>query len=1398
MSLTDDYAVKNSLNLSLTDISYDSIYIYVTVYYNNKVNQNITYYQERLNRSPNYQIPILRLTLSSGVVTSNISSELRTKELEWLNRYVDQPSGGRGADITNMNTGLLYTTSQTLRYEYSSSDWNTGSVSIEFLNENYPPGGGAWIVVKNGSQYYVDASSSTTNSVPTTWPYWFITDPSNPIIIDSFNFGTPPSNNLDPICIPTNNIKFSNIYNVLNDASAPGGTLHNGSDPISISNFVSATHPSTDTMAALTGDIDRKFNFISNEPTEVNKKYATDISINANSSDIYHDLLERSYRFFDSGDISYNYNNYENFTITFDAGSGNFVWINIKNYNIENGYDFLYILASNTSSNFENLSQATAPELSQYLPTSYISGTSNLQLDTWYKINTQYVRFNFTSDGTITESGWDIYLVSSGFLETNDNGLVPKNWIQLSNNFGENIIENNGSIILNSTTKNKLYTPISRFTFSDGPNNLPSYNNTSVNGSIIFDAGEGNSWKIDVGSYTFPYSASGFNLFGQLKIESKANESDYFSNIEKPGLAKVNYGQRYPSNLQWTTPGHVFPSYNDSPSYYIFEDGTPALGTSGSPLIIDERYIKFTYDNNVDNSNYAGDFSGWFFTLQVIDSNENDTENVYNNGDTITDQEVSIKKDFLGRCKNHDPSMQIVEYVDGNYTTDISKNSASGNLQIGLKMPIGAYDLSSSDITIIGGDDNVRVNGFSFTDGDTSTNFVITPPLPPSDALAHKIIIRVKGNTFYNLPEKIWNKPADNDFCWYWNMPIITISSTSVNLDASTNSQKIPIDISCQHNFDISSLLLESGLSNAILDGEPVFVDGSKNATFYIIANNPSAPDISTNVNINIPKEAIRELDSGYFYNPIDISGFSYYYEPDKTAPVLVVVSFTSNNSNNSLAKKGDIITLVVNSNEQLDISSTSHSVKFRDSSSKQYSATISFPSSIVMNGIFDTSNNPPLSGGDIIVSEIIAFDLGDNSGTVLTKQKIKYYLDDFDFTNTTFTHERGTAFIPNDYRPSGTDTYGDALTIVGPIPNDTNWESLPHNTVTVLSYTATDPAGNSKTATLTVTTEDTIGPDLLISYDGTNNLEDKTITFSFTELPIGFDIGNIIIEPAELGATITNLTTSGLVRTALFSPLDLGNYELRVDVNVFNDAAGNGNLASNILNIEIKAMDPTMIEILYNEEATIRRSPFYGLYDYSQFGVIYLAKELIEAGNNARIDISRGCSITSFFFQYIGWTRGYNANNQTVKISHTQANQIERGPSGNGSTSVEVNYSELDLKDTTIVKGDPRALGGRFTFIFNNTDEIGWKEISDDNKDPNLGQPGFDTPFMWDGTSNILISWENRDGSWTSGYGNLKGGGTGNRWRGSHSWFSDNNYPTRASSYNSRVPNIRLMVIPN
>ena len=194
---------------------------------------------------------------------------------------------------------------------------------------------------------------------------------------------------------------------------------------------------------------------------------------------------------------------------------------------------------------------------------------------------------------------------------------------------------------------------------------------------------------------------------------------------------------------------------------------------------------------------------------------------------------------------------------------------------------------------------------------------------------------------------------------------------------------------------------------------------------------------------------------------------------------------------------------------------------------------------------------------------------------------------------------------------------------------------------------------------------------------------------------------------------------------------------------------------------------------------SSIRYAPFYGLYDYSQFGVIYTYDEILDAGITAGIDLTNGGEIISLLFEYTGWYSGYTAINQTVKFSHTEATQIERGPFGAGSSYVYPDYRHIVLTNTTTVKAN---------FTFTNPSNEGWEEIGENTP----GQAtGFTTPFYWNGVDNIFITWENRDDTWESGYGYLRGGGDSRR---AHSWYSDYSYPTSSSGYNVSAPNIQLV----
>lgn len=167
-----------------------------------------------------------------------------------------------------------------------------------------------------------------------------------------------------------------------------------------------------------------------------------------------------------------------------------------------------------------------------------------------------------------------------------------------------------------------------------------------------------------------------------------------------------------------------------------------------------------------------------------------------------------------------------------------------------------------------------------------------------------------------------------------------------------------------------------------------------------------------------------------------------------------------------------------------------------------------------------------------------------------------------------------------------------------------------------------------------------------------------------------------------------------------------------------------------------------------------LTKLPLYGLYDYSQGGMIYLAEELIEAGAKG------GGSIVSISFELYGW-RDYLVPNQTIKISNVATREMPRAG--------YPDYRGLVLSDTTPVIIDRDIVMG----------SSGWQKFD------------FDTPFNWNGTNNILISWENRDGDWDSGYGWLKGDNLGEDR--SNVWYSDGRYPTRSANNMGGRPNLRI-----
>ena len=135
---------------------------------------------------------------------------------------------------------------------------------------------------------------------------------------------------------------------------------------------------------------------------------------------------------------------------------------------------------------------------------------------------------------------------------------------------------------------------------------------------------------------------------------------------------------------------------------------------------------------------------------------------------------------------------------------------------------------------------------------------------------------------------------------------------------------------------------------------------------------------------------------------------------------------------------------------------------------------------------------------------------------------------------------------------------------------------------------------------------------------------------------------------------------------------------------------------------------------LIANGTNNLFEAPAYGLYDYSWSSFIYPAG-LIGAARQIR-----GIEV-----QVSSFTTPYTFNNQTIKLAHLAPATTQF------DTTPALDWSDMPVSDVTIVK------------VFNFTISAnGFIQIL------------FDTNFCYNGTSNLILGWENRDGSWQSGYG--------------------------------------------
>jgi len=170
------------------------------------------------------------------------------------------------------------------------------------------------------------------------------------------------------------------------------------------------------------------------------------------------------------------------------------------------------------------------------------------------------------------------------------------------------------------------------------------------------------------------------------------------------------------------------------------------------------------------------------------------------------------------------------------------------------------------------------------------------------------------------------------------------------------------------------------------------------------------------------------------------------------------------------------------------------------------------------------------------------------------------------------------------------------------------------------------------------------------------------------------------------------------------------------------------------------------------NGEGVVYVTPSYHYYKYSWSETIYLQSEINATGNITKIRFQVDPSSPA----------SYVATNQKIYMAHTTLSTF---PNVAVKENAQTNYTSSNY---TLV------YDGTITWI------PGWVEIT------------LQTPFPWNNTSNLLIKYENRSGSWSSSYPGFyytsKTATVGYQ-------YADASYPTTDGTRDGFRPNIKLLI---
>ncbi len=260
--------------------------------------------------------------------------------------------------------------------------------------------------------------------------------------------------------------------------------------------------------------------------------------------------------------------------------------------------------------------------------------------------------------------------------------------------------------------------------------------------------------------------------------------------------------------------------------------------------------------------------------------------------------------------------------------------------------------------------------------------------------------------------------------------------------------------------------------------------------------------------------------------------------------------------------------------------------------------------------------------------------------------------------------------------------------------------------TVSIAANVAQDAAGNGNTAATPVNiTSDRSAPsvNLTTSASSPTNLSAIPFTATFSEAVTGFTAGDITVT----NGTVQNFSGSGTTYTFEVVPTADGVVTVSIAANVAQDAAGNGNTASNTINITSDRTAPS-VNLTTTAGTSTSTNPIPFTATFSEAVTDFTAGDILV--NNGAVINFTSVDATTYTFDVV-------PNSSGVTVDVTVPASVANDAAGNGNTAsstVSVNFTgTVVTANISTTASDPTNLDPiPFTVTF--TEAVSGFQLSD------------------------------------------------------------------------------------